>query len=40
MLLAQIELRGALPFEVSTRPPALLSAAEQGDEWTRSFGAY
>lgn len=39
MLLAQIELRGALPFEVTTRP-VLLSADEQAQEWTDALGSY
>lgn len=40
MLLAQIELRGALPFEVTTRPLPLLTAEQQGDEWNKAFGPY
>jgi antitoxin component of RelBE/YafQ-DinJ toxin-antitoxin module len=40
LLLAQIEIRGALPFEVTTRPPTLLSAEEQADEWNQALGAY
>lgn len=38
MLLAQIELRQGLPFEVSTKP--MLSSEEQADEWNHAFGAY
>ncbi len=40
MMLAQIELREALPFEVTTRPPELISAERQGDEWQEALGAY
>ena len=40
MLLAQIELREALPFEVAMQPARLLSADEQAGEWTHAFGAY
>jgi addiction module RelB/DinJ family antitoxin len=40
MLLAQIELREGLPFEVTTRPPQILSPQQQSDEWQEAFGAY
>jgi addiction module RelB/DinJ family antitoxin len=41
MLLAQIELREALPFEVTTHcPPTLLTADQQGTEWNNAFGSY
>lgn len=40
MLLAQIELREGLPFEVTTRPPVLLAAEQQAAEWQEAFGAY
>ena len=40
MLLAQIEMREALPFEVTTRPPELLSAERQATEWQEVLGAY
>jgi addiction module RelB/DinJ family antitoxin len=40
MLLAQIELRKGLPFEVSMGPKPLLSADEQAAAWTEAFGAY
>ena len=40
MLLAQIEIRRGLPFEVSTRPASLLTADEQAAAWTEAFGAY
>jgi antitoxin component of RelBE/YafQ-DinJ toxin-antitoxin module len=33
MLLAQIELREGLPFEVTTRPPQVLSSEPQAAEW-------
>ena len=40
MLLAQIEIRKGLPFEVSIQPRPLLSAEEQAAEWAEAFGAY
>ncbi len=40
MLLAQIELREALPFEVTTRPPVVLGPEEQAAEWQEALGAY
>ena len=39
MLLAQIELRNGVPFDL-TAPPCLLSAREQADAWTEALGAY
>jgi antitoxin component of RelBE/YafQ-DinJ toxin-antitoxin module len=38
ILLAQIELRGGLPFEVTTKP--ILTAEEQSAAWTEAFGPY
>lgn len=40
MLLAQIELRKGLPFEVSTQVAPILSAEEQSAAWTEALGAY
>jgi len=40
MLLAQIELREALPFEVTTHSRTLLTADQQGTEWNNAFGSY
>jgi addiction module RelB/DinJ family antitoxin len=41
MLLAQIELRKGVPFEITTQPrPVFSSSEEQGVEWTEAFGAY
>ena len=40
MLLAQIELREGLPFEVTTRPPVLQSSDQQAAEWQEAFSAY
>jgi addiction module RelB/DinJ family antitoxin len=40
LMLAQIEIQKALPFAVSLQPRPLLSAEEQADEWTRTYGAY
>lgn len=41
MLLAQIELRKGLPFDLTTQktPPAL-SSDEQAAAWTEAMGAY
>jgi len=40
MMLAQIELREGLPFEVGRAGQPLLSAEEQADAWREAFGAY
>jgi len=40
MLLAQIELRKGLPFDVTTLTPSMLSADEQAAAWTEAMGAY
>jgi len=40
MLLAQIELRQGLPFDVTTQPPRLLTAEQQASAWTDAYGAY
>jgi addiction module RelB/DinJ family antitoxin len=40
MLLAQIEIRKGLPFDVSMMPKPLLTADEQAAAWTEAFGAY
>lgn len=40
MMLAQIELREGLPFEVGKAGKPLLSAEEQADAWREAFGAY
>ena len=40
MLLAQIELREGLPFEVTTRPAGLLAPETQAAEWQEALGAY
>jgi addiction module RelB/DinJ family antitoxin len=40
MLLAQIELRKGLPFDVTISPAAVLSSAQQADQWTEALGAY
>ena len=40
ILLAQIELRHGLPFEVCTPPHPLRTAQEQATEWTKALGAY
>ena len=40
MLLAQIELREGLPFEVTTRPPPILTSEQQATAWQEALGAY
>lgn len=40
MLLAQIELREGLPFEVTTRPEIMLTAEQQAAEWQEVLGVY
>ncbi len=40
MLLAQIELREGLPFQVTARPEPVLTADEQADAWNDALGAY
>jgi addiction module RelB/DinJ family antitoxin len=40
MLLAQIELRESVPFSLTTRHDSLLTAQEQGTEWTKALGEY
>jgi addiction module RelB/DinJ family antitoxin len=40
MLLAQIELRESVPFSLTTRRESLLTAQEQGAEWTKALGEY
>jgi len=40
MLLAQIEIRQGLPFEVTAQPKAFLSGEEQAEVWTETYGAY
>jgi addiction module RelB/DinJ family antitoxin len=40
MLLAQVELREALPFAVSAHPGSILTPEEQAGAWNNSLGAY
>jgi addiction module RelB/DinJ family antitoxin len=40
LLLAQIEIRQGMPFEINARPAPLLTAEEQAAVWTEAFGAY
>lgn len=40
MLLAQIELREGLPFDVTTRPPVVQDSEQQAAEWQEALGAY
>lgn len=40
LLLAQIELRQGLPFEITARREPPISAEEQATAWTDAFGPY
>jgi len=40
MLLAQIELRKGLPFDLTTQATQVLSSGEQAAAWTGALGAY
>ncbi len=40
MLLAQIELRKGLPFDVTTHVTPILSPEAQAAVWTEAMGAY
>lgn len=40
LLLAQVELRRGLPFNLSLADDVLLSGERQATEWTEAFGAY
>ncbi|HAV64060.1 MAG TPA: hypothetical protein DCY13_17050 [Verrucomicrobiales bacterium] len=40
MLLAQIELRKGLPFEVTAQVGPVLSPEDQATAWTEALGAY
>ena len=40
MLLAQIELRRGLPFEVTICPSLVLSPEQQATAWTEALGDY
>ncbi len=40
MLLAQIELRKGLPFELKTPAKPILASEEQASAWTETLGAY
>ena len=40
MLLAQIELRKGLPFDVTTQATRVLSSDEQAVAWTEALGGY
>ena len=40
MMLAQIEIQQALPFEVTTNPKPVMSAEEQAEQWVEALGAY
>jgi addiction module RelB/DinJ family antitoxin len=40
MLLAQIELRKGLPFEICLQSASVLTAHQQAEAWTESLGAY
>lgn len=40
LLLAQVELREALPFAVTTNPERVFTAEEQATAWTQALDAY
>lgn len=40
LLMAQIELRQGLPFEVSLDSVGLLTPRQQADAWEEAFGEY
>jgi len=40
IFLAQVELRGDLPFVITTRPESALTTAEQGKVWEAALGEY
>ncbi len=40
VLMAQIELRQGLPFDMTLSTGETLSAEDQAAEWTEAFGAY
>jgi len=40
VLMAQIELRQGLPFDMTLSTGETLSAEDQSAEWTEAFGAY
>ncbi|MCH7227999.1 type II toxin-antitoxin system RelB/DinJ family antitoxin [Haloferula sp. A504] len=40
LLLAQIELRQGLPFDVSLSGGGLLTSAQQAESWTEALGEY
>lgn len=40
ILIAQVELRQGLPFDMSIRDRSTLSADAQADEWTEALGEY
>ena len=40
IFLAQVELRGDLPFAITTHPERVLTTAEQGKVWEGAFGEY
>lgn len=40
MLLAQIEMRQGLPFELGVSDRQVISSRQQMDEWDQTFGPY
>ena len=40
IFLAQVELRGDLPFAITTQPERVLTTAEQGKAWEAALGEY
>ena len=40
LLMAEIELRGGLPFEVTLEPAGILSSRQQMEAWEEALGEY
>lgn len=40
IFLAQVELRGDMPFTITVNPERLVSTAEQGKIWDEALGEY
>jgi addiction module RelB/DinJ family antitoxin len=40
VFLAQVELRGDMPFAITVRPESLITTPEQGRVWDHALGEY
>ena len=40
IFISQVDLRGDLPFSVTTKPERLMSDEEQGKIWNEALGEY